>query len=147
MFRMSNIFLGSFVSDICERLRTEREALGMSQEVFAEQCGVGARSQRNYESGERLPDAAYLAAAATAGADVRYIVTGKRDGPAPLVLSSEERVMLDYFRQASPPIRKAALGALLSASSGSVSGSYNRDDHRVSVRSTSGKVNINQKGK
>ena len=119
----------------------------MSQDVFAERCGVGARSQRNYESGERLPDAAYLSAAAIAGADVRYIVTGKREGPAPVALSSEERVMLDYFRQASAPIRKAALGALLSASSGSVSGSYNRDDHRVSVRSTSGKVNINQRGK
>lgn len=44
-----------------------------------------------------------------------YILTGEREGPAPEVLTSEERVMLDYFRQASPQIRKAALGALLSA--------------------------------
>ena len=68
--------------EICDRLREVREALGLSQQALAERCGITARSQRNYESGERLPDAAYLAAIAAAGADVLYILTGQRAGGA-----------------------------------------------------------------
>lgn len=78
--------------------------------------GATRQSQAKYEKGIATPSATYLAAIAAAGADVRYILTGSRDGPEPEVLTSEERVMLDYFRQASGPVRKAALGALLSAS-------------------------------
>ena len=65
-----------------ERLRTERERLELSQQGLAEKCGVTARSQRNYESGERNPDSVYLAAIAAAGADVLYILTGQRSGAA-----------------------------------------------------------------
>lgn len=68
-----------------ERLRTERERLVLSQQALAEKCGVTARSQRNYESGERNPDSAYLAAIAAAGADVLYILTGQRSGGAAVV--------------------------------------------------------------
>ena len=71
---------------IGERLLEERERLGLNQPVLAEMCGVTMRSQRNYEKGERQPDAAYLAAIAAAGADIQYIVTGKRAakaGPQP----------------------------------------------------------------
>ena len=68
--------------DFSERLRTERERLKLSQQALAEKCGVTARSQRNYESGERNPDSAYLAAIAAAGADVLYILTGQRSGVA-----------------------------------------------------------------
>ena len=99
-----------------DRLREERERLALSQQVLAEKCGVTARSQRNYESGERNPDSAYLAAIAAAGADVLYILTGERDGPAPVTLSAEEETMLAYFREASKEVRRAALGALLGAS-------------------------------
>ena len=78
--------------EICDRLREVREALGLSQQALAERCGITARSQRNYESGERLPDAAYLAAIAAAGADVLYILTGQRageeHGPATVALGS-----------------------------------------------------------
>ena len=104
--------------EICDRLREVREALGLSQQALAERCGITARSQRNYESGERLPDAAYLAAIAAAGADVLYILTGQRTGgvkPAP-TLTAEEETLLSYFRDASKEVRRAALGALLGAS-------------------------------
>jgi hypothetical protein len=40
---------------------------------------VTVQSQRNYESGRRAPDAVYLAALA-GDMDVRYILTGLRDG-------------------------------------------------------------------
>ena len=102
---------------ISDRLREQREALGLSQQALAEKCNISARSQRNYESGERLPDAGYLAALAAAGADVLYILTGQRAGgvkPAP-TLTAEEETMLGYFRDASKEVRRAALGALLGA--------------------------------
>ncbi|GIX31402.1 MAG: hypothetical protein KatS3mg124_1874 [Porticoccaceae bacterium] len=40
------------------------------------------RAQIRYEQGERDPDAGYLAAIAAAGADVTYILTGRRERPA-----------------------------------------------------------------
>lgn len=100
--------------DLSDRIREAREALGLSQQAIAEICGITARSQRNYESGERMPDAAYLSAIAAAGADVLYILTGQRTGPAPVVLSAEEQTMVAYMRESTPQLRKAALGVLLS---------------------------------
>lgn len=59
-----------------ERLKQERQRLGLSQEAFARIGGVGKRTQINYESGERRPDAAYFEGIASAGANVDYILTG-----------------------------------------------------------------------
>jgi transcriptional regulator with XRE-family HTH domain len=50
----------------------------MSQTEFAALGGASKRAQIRYESGERSPDAEYLAGIAARGADVLYIVTGKR---------------------------------------------------------------------
>ena len=105
--------------EICDRLREVREALGLSQQALAERCGITARSQRNYESGERLPDAAYLAAIAAAGADVLYILTGQRAGgasapPPPRAASEGDRILLDNFHAAPAQVQagvKTALGA------------------------------------
>lgn len=108
-------YLEVFLSTFSDRLREERKRLGLNQTEMATLAGVQKRAQVNYEAGERFPDAAYLMAIAGAGANVLYILTGEREGAAPEVLTAEERVMLNYFRQASPPVRKAALGALLSA--------------------------------
>lgn len=60
---------------IGERLKEERERLGLSQPALIQ---GHPRSQVRYEKGERSPDATYLARVADAGADVGYIVTGKR---------------------------------------------------------------------
>lgn len=81
----------------------------LSQSHLAEICGVTMRSQRNYEKGERQPDAAYLAAIAAAGADVLYILTGQRAGgaPAALALTREEEALLDNFRHCPPDARRA----------------------------------------
>lgn len=65
-----------------ERLREERERLGLSQTAFAEGCGVKKLAQINYEKGERAPDAEYLMSASRLGADVTYILTGRRERPA-----------------------------------------------------------------
>ena len=110
--------------EICDRLREVREALGLSQQALAERCGITARSQRNYESGERLPDAAYLAAIAAAGADVLYILTGQRAGgasapPPPSAGSEGDRILLDNFHAAPAQVQagvKTTLGAFADAS-------------------------------
>ena len=99
--------------EICDRLREVREALGLSQQALAERCGITARSQRNYESGERLPDAAYLAAIAAAGADVLYILTGQRSQPVPpaQVLPRQEQEWLALYRNSSEEVRAALKAA------------------------------------
>lgn len=106
--------------NISDRLREERERLGLNQVEFGSIGGVKKLAQINYEKGERHPDSAYLAAIAAAGADVLYILTGQPAGgvkPAP-TLTAEEETMLGYFRDASKEVRRAALGALLSSTSG-----------------------------
>ncbi|MNU87274.1 Helix-turn-helix domain protein [compost metagenome] len=64
--------------ELFERLKEERNRLGMSQTAFGEIGGVKVLAQRNYESGKRSPDAEYLARVAAVGVDVLYIVTGAR---------------------------------------------------------------------
>ena len=61
---------------IGNRIREERNRLGLSQEAMAELAGASKRSQIDWEKGVSTPNAAYLEAVAKAGADVLYIVTG-----------------------------------------------------------------------
>lgn len=112
---------------IGSRLLEERERLGLSQPELAGVCRVTMRSQRNYEKDERFPDAAYLAAIAAAGADVRYIITGERDGPAPLALSPDEQVLLDGYRGLDRKTQKRLLAFVLGGelASGGVSQQIN----------------------
>lgn len=66
------------MSSIGERLRKEREKLGMTQVEMAEVAGVTRVSQQNYENNRRIPHADYLALIDRAGVDIYYVVTGKR---------------------------------------------------------------------
>jgi transcriptional regulator with XRE-family HTH domain len=68
------------MNSVGERLREERLRLGHNQSDFAEIGGVQRRAQVNYEADERSPDAGYLAAIAAQGADIQYVVTGRRQG-------------------------------------------------------------------
>ena len=102
--------------DIAIRLKEAREKLGLSQQALAEHCGITARSQRNYESGERLPDAAYLAEFLALGADLTYVLTGQRDPLVP-ALDPAEQVLLDSYRRCKPDAKANLIqtAALLSA--------------------------------
>lgn len=117
LYSSSTTFLGAFVT-IGKRLKEEREKLGFNQTAFAAIGGVGRKSQFNYEDDERRPDAEYLAAISVVGADVRYIITGDRDAPAPEVLSADERHLLDRYRSSPPPLKDAALRVLLGGEAG-----------------------------
>jgi transcriptional regulator with XRE-family HTH domain len=91
-----------------QRLRAERERLGLSQTAFGEIGGVQKRAQINYEAGERQPDAAYLAAIAAAGADVLYILTGQRSGSASVAPPSpRQAALLDNFEHLSEDDKRA----------------------------------------
>lgn len=66
------------MKNIAQRLLEERQRLGYSQQYLAQSGGVTTREQRQYELGEDLPHANYLAALAEHGVDVVYVITGKR---------------------------------------------------------------------
>lgn len=100
---------GAFLTTIGERLREARAATGLSQTAFAELGGVLKGAQIKYESGERFPDASYLAAVAAAGVDVRYVITGKRPEGEP---SADEQRLLALYRLAAVGLRKAVVAAL-----------------------------------
>jgi transcriptional regulator with XRE-family HTH domain len=61
-----------------QRLRAERVRRAASGTDFAQALGVTERTQRNYESDERVPDARYLAAALSLGVDVEFVLGGHR---------------------------------------------------------------------
>lgn len=105
--------------NLSERLKEERERLGYSQTKFAALAGASKHAQINWEKGAASPNASALAEWAVVGLDVLYVVTGERDSVPPPSLSAEEQTMLDYFRDASKEVRRAALGALIGAPTGS----------------------------
>lgn len=64
-----------------QRLRQERDRLGLSQADFAERGGVRRTTQHIYESDTRVPDLNYLERVQEAGADLAYLVLGERLPP------------------------------------------------------------------
>ena len=66
-----------------ERLREERERLGMSQTQFGDLAQVTKKTQMLYEGDQRSPKADYLTAIASQGVDVQYVLTGNRSVPEP----------------------------------------------------------------
>lgn len=94
--------------DIGQRLKKERQRLGMSQAEMAGELGIAKKSQTNYELGHNAPAASYLSAAARIGVDVCFVLTGV---PSPQMGGSEAE-LVRRFRAASPELQAAALAAL-----------------------------------
>jgi transcriptional regulator with XRE-family HTH domain len=69
------------MKEIGDRLREERVRLSLTQAEFATAGGLRVNAQSIYERGARVPNAIYLANIAKAGADILYVVTGKRTSP------------------------------------------------------------------
>ena len=84
-----------------EKLREERERTGLSQTEFGEAMGVTKKTQGLYERGEREPDGSYLQAAAAAGCDVLYILTGRREVKSGSASPAEEarRLALEIVQE------------------------------------------------
>lgn len=73
---ISQRFRVCIVTDISERLIHWRESLGIKQNALAAQLGIPLRTWARYESGERRLRDDHIAALATAGCDVAWLVTG-----------------------------------------------------------------------
>lgn len=85
------------MSNLGDRLREERQRLGMNQAELGLTGGVQKQAQLKYEKGERSPDAIYLAAIAHAGVDVLYVLTGSRSFSPPAPVAPEHRALIaDY---------------------------------------------------
>jgi transcriptional regulator with XRE-family HTH domain len=102
-----SIPLVSQTLNIGDRLKEERVRLGYSQADFGELAGITKTTQFNYEKGSRSPDAAYLAAIASVGADVLYVLTGQRTPQAEAALSVREQTVLYTFRELSEEDQKS----------------------------------------
>lgn len=107
----------TFLSLCAERLTEERQRLGLKQVAAAALCKVSREVWGRYERGLAAPGGEVLMHFARAGADVQYILTGRRDAPPPEVLTSDERELLDLFRAAPLAVKAAAMGALQGAAS------------------------------
>lgn len=84
---------------IGDRLKEERERLGLNQTDFAALAGASKNTQYNYEKGERSPDANYLSAAAVQGVDVLYVLTGVRAPDPGEGFSSDEVELVNRYRR------------------------------------------------
>ncbi|MEJ8675345.1 helix-turn-helix transcriptional regulator [Chromobacterium amazonense] len=91
---------------IGDRLREERNRLGMIQADAAKACGLGYTTYLGYEKGERFPGADALQKLHEFGFDVLYVVTGVRNGSA---LSNEDCSLLADLNQADEKGRALAV--------------------------------------
>ena len=93
------------MSSFGDRLREVRKLSGLSQTAFGALGAVSPETQLNYEKGTRKPDSAYLAALASQGMDVLYILTGERVPRGASALSEAEAALIARYRSGSPALR------------------------------------------
>lgn len=94
---------------IGERLRKERERLGLNQPTLADIAKTTKKTQIEYEKNITSPKALYLAEVAKLGIDIQYIITGI---PSVNAMSSQEMTLLEQFRSLDEKGKGAVLGAM-----------------------------------
>lgn len=95
-------------SSIHERLKEERQRLGLSQEKAASLCGAAKRTIAGWEKEVQIP-AEKLALLMSAGFDAGYVLDGVRSGEDTRVkISPAERDWLWKFKAMSPETRERA---------------------------------------
>ena len=97
---------------LSQRLRAERNRLGLSQAEMAERGGVKPRTYQDWERGVSTVAAGFLMVMGQQGLDVIYVMTGTRGEPSSL--SAEEQALLDNYRAAKEEGRAAARAVLAS---------------------------------
>ncbi|AOJ11687.1 helix-turn-helix domain-containing protein [Burkholderia mayonis] len=110
-----------------QRLKEERQRLGLNQTAFAALGGVSKDAQLNYENGSRRPDSTYLEAVAAHGVDVLYVLTGQRNVTE---LSADEVDIVRLYRDAPDAVRNAARAAL---ATGAAPNKYQQDFSGASI--------------
>lgn len=97
---------------IGNRIKEERERLGLTQVEFAAEANAGKRTLADWEKGSTTPTAAQLNALMSIGVDVTYIVTGQR---LTAIKSAEEEVLLKAYRSLTPKTQKDILLKVIAA--------------------------------
>lgn len=90
-----------------KRLKEERQRLGYNQKDFGHIYGVSKATQIEYEKGASFPNAKQLENIAEVGADVLYIITGRKDN-----FSSDQLDLIKLFDQANLENKLLAVQAL-----------------------------------
>ena len=90
-----------------ERLREERERLGLNQTEFGALLGVSRGTQKNYEQGANSLDLRYVAALEDCGVDAAFVLTGRRSTPLGQVFSTEEETLIKQYRSIAPGDQEA----------------------------------------
>lgn len=99
------------------RIKEERLRLGMTQPQFAMACQASKRALIEWEKGATSPSAVQLSALGDAGADVLYIVTGRREQNAQERIDARRLTIaieaveegLEQANKTLPPYKKAEL--------------------------------------
>ena len=113
---------------IGQRLKEERERIGLSQEQLGIIGGVKKLAQFRYENGETYPNAQYLAEVVKIGIDVNYVLFGTRANNA---LTAEEEQLLATFRAAPPAVRQFMLGGIASSTGMKIEGNHNQQHNHT----------------
>lgn len=82
-----------------ERLREERDRLGLNQTDFGVQAGVSRGTQKAYELESSSPDIRYIMALQEMKVDVHYVLTGSRVSAEVGSLTQDESSLLEQFRK------------------------------------------------
>lgn len=91
-----------YISDrVGDRLREERDRLGLNQTDFGALGSVSRGTQKAYELGTNSPDLRYLAALERAGVDVQYVLTGAKAVLSKDGIDSVESKILENYRSLS----------------------------------------------
>lgn len=90
-----------------ERLREERERLGLNQTDFGKLLGVSRGSQKNYELGASSLDLKYVAALEDNGVDAAYVMTGRRSTPLGQRFTPAEEELINQYRSITPSDQEA----------------------------------------
>ncbi len=141
------------LDDIGQRIRAERERIGLSQTELGAAGGVQKNAQHNYEGGKRAPDATYLAGIARVGCDVIYILTGERTEAslprtaADIIRGMERRQIADRLEIAAPDFVQVPMHeADLAAGDGRANDSEDIEGHLAFRRSWLKRIGISATG-
>jgi transcriptional regulator with XRE-family HTH domain len=103
------------MSEIGDRIKEERERLGLTQPQFAEAAGAAKRTLIEWEKGATAPTAVQLSALGKIGVDMLYILTGQRTGgtgggpstSSGSAITPRETALLDNYRACAEEDQRA----------------------------------------
>lgn len=116
---------GIEMSELGDRLLSERKRLTLSQTEFANLGGVTKNSQFLYETNKRKPTGEYLMGVAEAGVDVLFVLTGRETPEAEASLAKDEASLIKAYRT----MTKAGQSSLLELASLAAKGALEENNY------------------